>query len=114
MLFYDKIIHSSRSNAGGVVIVNDMPGLAHGKGMKAGTTVEMDDSTHIPTVMITASLGRALHSLMTLPAVVELQADTNIFQRWNELIDMESIENWPNNAKEQRSVFKALEYDESS
>ena len=106
--FYDKIVHSSRSNAGGVVIVNDMPGLAHGKGMKAGTTVEMDDSTHIPTVMITASLGRALHSLMTLPAVVELQADTNIFQRWNELIDMESIENWPNNAKEQRSVFKAL------
>lgn len=106
--FYDKIVYSSQSNAGGVVIVNDMPGLAHGKGMKAGTTVEMDDSTHIPTVMITASLGRALHALMTLPAVVELQADTNIFQRWNELIDMESIDNWPKSTKEQRSVFKML------
>ena len=106
--FYDKILHSSRANAGGILIVNDMPGLAHGKGMKAGTTVDKDDSTHIPTVMISGSLGRTLSSLMTLPAVVELQFDDNIFQRWNELIDLENLENWPKNSNEQRAFFKTL------
>ena len=91
--FNDKILHSSQANAGGIVIINDMPGLAHGKGMKAGTTVDKDESTHIPTVMITSSLGRTLNSLMTLPAVVELQFDGNILQRWNELIDLENLIN---------------------
>jgi hypothetical protein len=106
--FHEKIQNAKVAGAGGVVIVNDIPGIVHGKGVLGGTIVENDDGSHLPTVMVTSSFGRSIRNKVGLPAVVQLAFKPHVVSQWNALLELENAKNWPEGAGERRAIFKSL------
>ena len=91
-----------------MLIVNDMPGLVHGKGIPSGTTVDSDDGTHTPAAMVTLSFGRTLRTQVGLPAVVQFKSDPHVVRRWNALAELETNSAWPEDKSERKALYKAL------
>ena len=106
--FHDKLRNAAAAGAGGVLIVNDMPGLVHGKGIPSGTTVDSDDGTHTPAAMVTLSFGRTLRTQVGLPAVVQFKSDPHVVRRWNALAELETNSAWPEDKSERKALYKAL------